>query len=326
MTVQIRDATAADAGALAGLLAELGYPVAADQVPGRLEMFKVEGNGRVVVAVVDGAVRAFAAVEITYPIHQRRPVAHLTAFAVSSSVRRQGVGRTLLAAVEQVAADEGCGQVVVTSAEHRADAHAFYPSAGWGPTGRRFGKAIDRRSSQPSEPRLPRRVIVAYPKSADQAAWQPVLAVRDRFDPLAASIAPHLTLVFPFEDPLSDDELREHIRQATSAAAPFDITLGGITAHENEYLFLNVKRGNDALIQLHDRLYSGPLSPYLVRRNTFVPHVTVGRVSAASLAAALEATAKLVSPIEARVDNVSVYRIEPNGARTDIFDLPLAHA
>jgi hypothetical protein len=98
MTVQIRDATAADAGALAGLLAELGYPVAADQVPGRLEMFKVEGNGRVVVAVVDGAVRAFAAVEITYPIHQRRPVAHLTAGGHSQigqsdrSAHRQRVG------------------------------------------------------------------------------------------------------------------------------------------------------------------------------------------------------------------------------------------
>jgi 2'-5' RNA ligase/GNAT superfamily N-acetyltransferase len=320
MTVQIRDATAADAAALAALLAELGYPVAAEQVPGRLEMFRVEGNGRVIVAVVDDAVRAFAAVEITYPIHQRRPVAHLTAFAVSTGARRQGVGRTLLAAVEQVAADEGCGHVVVTSAEHRADAHAFYPSAGWAATGRRFGKAIDPKSRQASAAPIPRRVIVAYPNVADQAAWQAVLAVRDRFDPLAASIAPHLTLVFPFEDPMSDDELAAHLRQCTARMPAFDVTFAGITAHENEYLFLNVKRGNDTVIQLHDTLYSAALSRHLVRRNTFVPHITVGRSSAQGLPAALQATANLVSPIDARVDRLSVYRIEQNGQRRDLFE------
>ena len=323
MTVSIRDATSADTAVLAGLLGELGYATSPAELPGRMEMFKVEGNGRVLVAVVDDAVRAFAAVEITFPIHQQRPVAHLTAFAVSPVVRRQGVGRALLAAVEQLAADEGCGQVVVTSAEHRADAHAFYPSAGWGFTGRRFGKAIDPRSGQTAVAPVPRRVIVAYPQVADPAAWAPVLAVRERFDPLASRIAPHLTLVFPFEDAMSDDELRAHIRQATSAVPAFDVSFAGITAHENEYLFLNVKRGNDTLIQLHDTLYSAALARHLVRRNTFVPHITVGRVSVQGLSAALQATANLVSPIDARVDRLSVYRIEQNGQRTDLFEQPL---
>ena len=143
MTLDIRDATNSDAEAVAELLGELGYPVQPTDVPGRLARFTSGGNGRVLVAVADGVVRAFAAVEITYPIHHSKPVAHLSSFAVGRPARRQGIGRRLLGAVEQAARDAGCRDVVVTSAEHRADAHAFYPAAGWGATGRRFGKLLE---------------------------------------------------------------------------------------------------------------------------------------------------------------------------------------
>ena len=143
MTLDIRDATNSDAKAVAELLGELGYPVRPTDVPGRLARFTSGGNGRVLVAVADGVVRAFAAVEITYPIHHSKPVAHLSSFAVGRPARRQGIGWRLLGAVEQAARDAGCSDVVVTSAEHRADAHAFYPAAGWGATGRRFGKHLE---------------------------------------------------------------------------------------------------------------------------------------------------------------------------------------
>ena len=139
----IRDATDEDSEVLAALLAELGYPVPAADIPGRLDRFRSKGNGRVLVAVIDGHVSAFAAMEITYPIHRDTPVLHLTAFAVSRTVRRRGIGGQLLRAVENAARSAGCRHVVVTSAEHRADAHAFYPSAGWLATGRRFGKTLE---------------------------------------------------------------------------------------------------------------------------------------------------------------------------------------
>jgi GNAT superfamily N-acetyltransferase len=147
MILDIRDATRADAEAVALLLTELGYPVPPAHFPERLARFTSVGNGRVLVAVVDGVVRAFAAVEITYPIHHPDPVAHLSSFAVGRPARRQGIGRQLLRAVEQTARDAGCRDVVVTSAEHRADAHAFYPSAGWKFSGRRFGRPLKPRTS-----------------------------------------------------------------------------------------------------------------------------------------------------------------------------------
>ena len=93
----IRVATDADAPALALLLGELGYAVAATDVPARVARFRAQDNGEVLVAVQGDAPVAFAAVAITFPIHHAQPVAHLSAFAVARGVRRQGVGRRLLA-------------------------------------------------------------------------------------------------------------------------------------------------------------------------------------------------------------------------------------
>jgi GNAT superfamily N-acetyltransferase len=143
MIPHVRDATPSDGESLAALLAELGYAVKVSDVAARVDRFTSNGNGRVLVGVVDGTVRAFAAVEVTYPIYREAPVAHLSAFAVAKAVRRRGLGRQLLLAVETVARAAGCGHVVVTSAEHRADAQAFYPSAGWLASGRRFGKSLE---------------------------------------------------------------------------------------------------------------------------------------------------------------------------------------
>lgn len=140
--IEIRSATDADADALAGLLADLGYPVGARDLPARLARFRTSSSGRVLVATLDGVVVGFAAVEMTCPIHQPTPVAHISAFAVRRASRRQGVGRALLAAVDEEARREGCGRMVVTSAERRAEAHAFYLATGWTQTGRHFAKPV----------------------------------------------------------------------------------------------------------------------------------------------------------------------------------------
>ena len=71
MITAVRTATDDDSEALAALLAELGYPAPAADIPGRLGRFQSKGNGRVLVAVIDGQVSAFAAMEITYPISLR---------------------------------------------------------------------------------------------------------------------------------------------------------------------------------------------------------------------------------------------------------------
>ncbi len=103
-------------------------------------------------------------------------------------------------------------------------------------------------------------------------------AIRAKYDPLADLIPPHVTLVFPFESNISTEVLEEHLHESTVGSHPFRIVLTGITGAEGEYLFLNVKVGNDQIIQLHDKLYSGLLKQYLYRSLTYTPHLTVGRI------------------------------------------------
>lgn len=170
---------------------------------------------------------------------------------------------------------------------------------------------------------MTKRYVVAYPRVADVAAWQDIVALRERFDPIAHEIPAHLTLVFPFEDTMPDAELEAHLRQVLCGFSRFSVTFRGITAHENEYLFLNVKRGNDTLVALHDAFYTGPLARHLVRLHTYVPHVTVGRLPAHQLASALDATSAVVQTIDAVIDTISVRCMASDGTRAPVVELAM---
>jgi 2'-5' RNA ligase len=74
-----------------------------------------------------------------------------------------------------------------------------------------------------------RRAIVVFPNFADPAACEQIEGLRRRFDPLAAMIPVHITLVFPFASTLSADELVAHVQAATRGIAPFPVLLQGIT-------------------------------------------------------------------------------------------------
>jgi 2'-5' RNA ligase len=91
---------------------------------------------------------------------------------------------------------------------------------------------------------MAKRVVVIFPKFE---RLDLIEQIRSVFDPLAASVKAHITLVPPFEDDVSSEQLHSHIEQAIKDIQPFHITLQGITGHEGEYLFLNVKRGTTNL-------------------------------------------------------------------------------
>ena len=167
------------------------------------------------------------------------------------------------------------------------------------------------------------RVVVAFPRIQSVHEWAEILSVRDRFDPLARRIPAHITLVFPFESTMSNFELETHLRELAAHSRRFSVIFRGITAHEDEYLFLNVRRGNDEVMQLHDVLYSGALAMHHVRRHTFVPHVTVGRVRPEEVPEALDATAGVNTPIEANIEAIAVYAVQGDGARPVLFELEL---
>jgi N-acetylglutamate synthase-like GNAT family acetyltransferase len=139
----IRDATAADAGAVAGLIGELGYPTTADEIVKRSAHATEHGNGRILVAESDGVIQAVATLYHIRHIH--RPggdICRITAFVVTEAVRGTGLGRQLIEAIERHARETGCSRVEVTSAGTRTGAHAFYSALGYTDWPKRFIKDL----------------------------------------------------------------------------------------------------------------------------------------------------------------------------------------
>jgi GNAT superfamily N-acetyltransferase len=140
--VRVRDAAARDADAISALLADLGHAVPSADVPSRLSAVR-QDHGAALVAV-DDADRPLGVISLSrhVALHAPGPIAYITALVTSSAARRRGVGQLLVEAAKAWALEHGCVRLSVTSAERRADAHAFYPACGIPYTGRRFSMDI----------------------------------------------------------------------------------------------------------------------------------------------------------------------------------------
>ena len=136
----LREATADDAQLIAALLGELGHPASADDIPERMRAVVREG-GRVLLAFGDGAPLGLMCLARLSTIHSD-PVAYITALVTTSAARRTGIGRAFVEEAKRWAVANGCVRLTVTSAEKRADAHAFYPACGLPYTGRRFATSL----------------------------------------------------------------------------------------------------------------------------------------------------------------------------------------
>ena len=143
MGLTIRDAQPDDSAAIADLLGQLGYPTDAGAVEGRLQRLRIVGD-RVVVADVDGTVAGLAHLQVGPTIEYERPAAKLAALVVDDSRRGEGIGRALVAAVEDEARLRGCELLYLTTSERRDDAHSFYEHIGLEHTGRRYSRALSQ--------------------------------------------------------------------------------------------------------------------------------------------------------------------------------------
>lgn len=160
-----------------------------------------------------------------------------------------------------------------------------------------------------------KRAIVLYPKFD---GLETIQSMRRKFDPLANYIAPHITLVFPFESTLSTKEVEEHVRAAIKGMTRFSVRLGGFSGDQPDgYLFLRVRQGNDAIIDLHDRLYSGVLQPFLYRKILYCPHMTVGKVvGSEAVEDALVELDEITTIFECEISQVFVENIDSHEKST----------
>ena len=99
---------------------------------------------------------------------------------------------------------------------------------------------------------------------------------RAKYDPLHPWVAPHITLVYPFEYTGELTELEAHIEDVLSDWHSFEVELKGIEKAWDNFILLSVKDGRDKLIKLHNELYSGMLRDFLSKEHIYNPHLTIG--------------------------------------------------
>jgi len=103
-------------------------------------------------------------------------------------------------------------------------------------------------------------------------------AFRKKYDPHYNLIKPHITLIFPIDNTsISRKSLSEHIKSVVNNWESFNIELSGLKISWDHWLFLLVKEGKKEIIELHDELYQGILSPHLRSDLEYIPHISIGR-------------------------------------------------
>jgi GNAT superfamily N-acetyltransferase len=140
--LEVRDATAEDAAALAGLLEVLGYPSTPGQVVGRLARLRADAGSHVLVAASGCDVVGMAAFHIRPALTRDEPMCRIVALVVDPLWPRRGVATALAGAVEAAATRAGCSHVEVTTGDHRPEAHAFYQRLGFARSSQRFRKTL----------------------------------------------------------------------------------------------------------------------------------------------------------------------------------------
>jgi GNAT superfamily N-acetyltransferase len=142
--VSLREARPEDAPALAGLLAELGYPNSVEPLRARLRAFGADPRSFVVVAADGDRLVGFASASVLPLLHEDGSWCRLSALVVGEGSRRAGLGRELVAEVEERARAAGCRYLEVTSGERpeREAAHAFYEVLGLEQVSRRYRKEL----------------------------------------------------------------------------------------------------------------------------------------------------------------------------------------
>lgn len=140
--------------------------------------------------------------------------------------------------------------------------------------------------------------------------------LREKYDPAVNSVAPHITLVFPFKSDICGSEIKKHIEKNIQGMKPFNVKLQGISAESENYLFLNVIQGKEELTELHNRFYSDILEkfkPEFLETIEFKPHLTLGKIDDnGEFIQAVKDTKGFDEMFEMRVNKITVEIIGEN--------------
>ena len=100
--------------------------------------------------------------------------------------------------------------------------------------------------------------------------------IRKQFDPNYEYAMPHIAVVFPVDSTIGKDKSIHHIDMVIKETQSFAYSLSRITKSWDHYMYLEVGMGIDKFEELHDKLYTGILKPYLFVDVGYKPHITLG--------------------------------------------------
>jgi 2'-5' RNA ligase len=105
---------------------------------------------------------------------------------------------------------------------------------------------------------------------------QAVDLLRRKYDPTVDLVGPHVTVLFPVPERVGEEPLVRHLESVLRRWQPFPIRMHGLQKSWDHWLFLVLKDGNHAVIELYQEVYTGMLAKYRRDDIVFIPHVALG--------------------------------------------------
>lgn len=163
------------------------------------------------------------------------------------------------------------------------------------------------------------RTIMIFPQFNNQEI---INEIRKKYDPLYNLVRPHITLVFPFKSSMSDVILSQKLEECLKETVSFPLILQGISRHKDiygNYIFLNVKKGSQEIIKIHNSLYLNIFGERCCQ--PFVPHMTIGNLdSADKMEQAYDSVKDMDICFATMIEKVSVELIGDNGKSNIIIE------
>jgi GNAT superfamily N-acetyltransferase len=142
----VREAVMTDAPAIACLLEQLGYPALPDEMKGRLQALITHRDYMVFVAETSGHVVGLVGAHIACSLEFTGRYGRLTDLVVHEKWQGRGIGKCLMAGIEEWLREQSAVLAVVAGGMQRTRAHRFYRSLGYGETGIQFVKQLTQES------------------------------------------------------------------------------------------------------------------------------------------------------------------------------------
>lgn len=106
------------------------------------EVLKSPAN-YILVVEEDGKLIGFATLSVRRLVRYPRPIAELDELYVVETFRGKGIGKQLIAKIEEIAKEKNCYRVYIGSANRFETAHKFYQTLGYEKYGHHFYKNLN---------------------------------------------------------------------------------------------------------------------------------------------------------------------------------------